>query len=105
MYSEKVIKIYESENAFKRGHFKLSSGKHSNIYLQSAIVLSVPKHLNVIAKLMVIKIQELIDISNIDLIVSPAMGGVIIGNKIGELLNQPFEPYQRPTIEPDKIKL
>ena len=88
MYDKEIIKIYESENALKRGHFKLSSGKHSSIYLQSAIVLSVPKHLNVIAKLMVSKIEKLFDISNIDLIVSPAMGGVIIGNKIGELLNK-----------------
>ena len=88
MYSDKVIKIYESENALQKGHFKLSSGKHSSIYLQSAIVLSVPKNLNIIAKFMVSKIEAVLDIANIDLVVSPAMGGVIIGNKIGELLNK-----------------
>ena len=88
MYSENVIKIYESENALQRGHFKLSSGKHSSVYLQSAIVLSNPKNLNTIAGFMVKKIKEVLDLSSIDLVVSPAMGGVIIGNKIGELLNK-----------------
>ena len=88
MYNEEVIKIYESEKALQRGHFKLSSGKHSSIYLQSAIVLSNPKNLNVIAGFMVKKIQEVLDLSNIDLVVSPAMGGVIIGYKVGELLNK-----------------
>ena len=88
MYSEDVIKIYESENALQRGHFKLSSGKHSSIYLQSAIVLSNPKNLNIIASFMVKKIKEVLDLSSVDLVVSPAMGGVIIGNKIGELLNK-----------------
>ncbi len=88
MYNTEVIKIYESENALQRGHFILSSGQHSSIYLQSAIVLSVPKHLNTIAQLMVSKIEEILDVTDIDLIVSPAMGGVIIGSKIGELLNK-----------------
>ena len=83
-----LLKIYESEKALQKGHFILSSGKHSSVYLQSAIVLSIPKYLKTIAIMMVQKIEKILSKKEIDLVVSPAMGGVIIGNKVGELLNK-----------------
>ncbi len=70
------------------GHFVLSSGLHSSVYLQSAIVLSYPEYLKLIAKDLVSLIENKINITEIDLVVSPAMGGVIIGNKVGELLGK-----------------
>ena len=88
MIDKEILKIYETEKALLRGHFVLSSGKHSSIYLQSALVLSVPNHLNLIAKYMVSILRNQVNLSELDLIVSPAMGGIIIGNKIGELLNK-----------------
>ena len=83
-----VLKIYEQEKALLKGHFILSSGKHSSVYLQSAIVLSKPHYLNKIANHLVASIKKIIDVTDIDLVVSPAMGGVIIGNKIGEILDK-----------------
>ncbi len=88
MIDKEILKIYETEKALLRGHFVLSSGKHSSIYLQSALVLSVPNHLNLIANYMVSILRNKVNLSELDLIVSPAMGGIIIGNKIGELLNK-----------------
>ena len=66
----------------------LSSGLHSSIYLQSAIVLSYPKYLKIISKNLADLIKSKLNINNIDVVVSPAMGGVIIGSKIGEELEK-----------------
>ena len=86
--NNEILEIYKKEAAFQEGHFILSSGKHSSVYLQSAIVLSIPKYLNKIASEMVLKIKKMIEIDYVNLVVSPAMGGVIIGSKIGEILNK-----------------
>ena len=83
-----ILKIYKKEGALQEGHFILSSGKHSSVYLQSAIVLSIPKYLNKIALAMVFNIKKMIEIDSVNLVVSPAMGGVIIGSKVGEILNK-----------------
>ena len=61
---------------------------HSSIYLQSAIVLSYPKYLKIISENLGNLIKSKIDISNVNTIVSPAMGGVVIGSKVGEELNK-----------------
>ena len=66
----------------------MSSGLHSSLYLQSAIALSYPKYLKIIAQELVDIIKNNVKVSEVDLVVSPAMGGVIIGSKVGELLNK-----------------
>lgn len=66
----------------------LSSGLHSSIYLQSAIVLSYPNYLKIISKSLADLIQNKLNLSSIDVVVSPAMGGIVIGSKIGEELNK-----------------
>ena len=83
-----ILNIYKKTNAIQEGHFILSSGLHSSLYLQSAIVLSYPNYLKIISGQLASLIQDKIDIETIDVVVSPAMGGVIIGNKVGELLNK-----------------
>ncbi len=74
--------------AFQEGHFILSSGLHSSVYLQSAIVLSFPNYLKEIAKNLCLLIRDKVVISDIDTVVSPAMGGVVIGSKVGEILQK-----------------
>ena len=86
--SNEILKIYKKENALLEGHFILSSGKRSSAYLQSAIVLSIPAHLKKISLALVKSIKKIIEIDKINLVVSPAMGGVVIGSKIGEVLNK-----------------
>jgi len=86
--NNEILKIYRKEKALLEGHFILSSGKRSSVYLQSAIVLSIPKHLKKISLALVENIKKIIEIDKINLVVSPAMGGVVIGSKIGEVLNK-----------------
>ncbi len=83
-----ILKIYKKEKALLEGHFILSSGKRSSVYLQSAIVLSIPEHLKKIALALVKNIKKIVNVDRINLVVSPAMGGVIIGSKIGEILKK-----------------
>ena len=86
--NNEILKIYKKEKALLEGHFILSSGKRSSAYLQSAIVLSIPEHLKKIASALVKNIKKIIEIDKINLVVSPAMGGVVIGSKIGEELQK-----------------
>ena len=86
--NNEILKIYKKEKALLEGHFILSSGKRSSVYLQSAIVLSIPAHLKKISLALVKNIKKIIEIDKINLVVSPAMGGVVIGSKIGEVLNK-----------------
>ena len=86
--NNEILNIYKKEKALLEGHFILSSGKHSSAYLQSAIVLSIPKYLKKIASELVNNIKKIVEIDKINLVVSPAMGGVVIGSKIGEVLNK-----------------
>jgi orotate phosphoribosyltransferase len=86
--NNEILKIYKKEKALLEGHFILSSGKRSSVYLQSAIVLSIPEHLKKISLALVENIKKTIEIDKINLVVSPAMGGVVIGSKIGEVLNK-----------------
>ena len=86
--NNEILKIYRKEKALLEGHFILSSGKRSSVYLQSAIVLSIPEHLKKISLALVENIKKIIEIDKINLVVSPAMGGIVIGSKIGEVLDK-----------------
>ena len=68
------------------GHFILSSGLHSPSYVQCAKLLSFPKKSEKFTKSLAYKIKK--NFNNIDLILSPAMGGVVIGYEIGRILNK-----------------
>ncbi len=79
------LKILEETNALLDGHFILSSGLHSSKYVQCAQLLSHPSKAQKICESLALKIKNKIKES--DLILSPAMGGIIIGYEIGRLLN------------------
>jgi orotate phosphoribosyltransferase len=83
---KKSLDILKKTNALQEGHFVLSSGLHSPKYIQCAKLLSFP-HL---AKDICISLSNKIKrkFKSIDLILSPAMGGVIIGYEIGKLLKK-----------------
>jgi len=80
------LAVLKKTNALLDGHFVLSSGLHSTKYVQCAKLLSLPKHAKKICKSLSQKINK--KFKNIDLILSPAMGGIIIGYEIGRLLNK-----------------
>ena len=88
MSEDEVLKIYKSIDALLEGHFILSSGLHSRMYLQSALVFSNTNIAESLCKSLATKVIDHIDIDIIDLIVSPAMGGVIVGYELSRHLNK-----------------
>ncbi len=80
-------KFIES-NALLNGHFLLSSGLHSKYYMQSALVLKDPKYAEFLAKMLKEKINLITNDYN--LVVSPSMGGVIIGHEVAKALGVNF---------------
>ena len=80
------LKVLKKTNALLEGHFILSSGLHSAQYIQCAKLLSYPKLSEKFIKSLASKIKK--KIKKIDIILSPAMGGIIIGYEIGKLLGK-----------------
>ena len=83
---KKSLAVLKKTNALLEGHFILSSGLHSNRYIQCAKLLSFPNISKKNCQSLSKKIKK--KIKKIDLILSPAMGGIIIGYEIGKILNK-----------------
>ena len=79
------LKVLKKTNALLEGHFVLSSGLHSAHYVQCAKLLSQPKISKKFINSLAFKIKK--KIKKIDLILSPAMGGIIVGYEIGRILS------------------
>ena len=80
------LAVLKRTNALLEGHFVLSSGLHSPSYVQCAKLLSNPTKASKICLSLSKKIKK--KIKKIDIILSPAMGGIIIGYEIGKLLKK-----------------
>ena len=83
---KKSLDILRKTNALLEGHFVLSSGLHSSKYIQCAKLLSFPFLANKICISLANKIKK--HYKKIDLILAPAMGGIIIGYEIGKILKK-----------------
>jgi len=83
---EESLRILKETNALLDGHFILSSGLHSAQYVQCAQLLSKPYKSAEFCKSLTEKISN--EFKEIDLILSPAMGGIVIGYEVGRLLNK-----------------
>ena len=83
---KKSLNILKKTNALLEGHFVLSSGLHSSRYIQCAKLLSYPYLADKICKSLANKIKN--NFGKIDVILAPAMGGIIIGYEIGKLLKK-----------------
>ena len=80
------LAVLKRTNALLEGHYVLSSGLHSSKYIQCAKLLSYPHLASKICKSLSIKIKK--NFKKIDIILAPAMGGIIIGYEIGKLLKK-----------------
>ena len=78
------LKILKETNALLEGHFILSSGLHSKQYIQCAKLLSHPQKAEIICSSLAEKIKK--RFNRIDIVLSPAMGGVVVGYEIGRQL-------------------
>ncbi len=78
------IKIFEETQALMHGHFILSSGLHSDTYFQCAKVLQYPKYLSMFGEILSNHFSHL----DIDKVISPAIGGIVLGTEVGRQLNK-----------------
>lgn len=80
---EELMSMFESAGAVRHGHFELSSGLHSGSYVQCALVLRYPRF----AEKLGAALAGLFSDAKIDSVVSPALGGVIVGQEVARALN------------------
>ena len=89
-----VLDEFRAAGALLEGHFILSSGLHSSRYLQCARVLMDPRRSERLCQALAVRIGEKIG-SQIDLVASPAMGGVVVGYEMGRQLGVPAIFFER----------
>jgi len=95
MTDAEVLSEFRASEALLEGHFKLSSGRHSGHYLQCARVLMDPMRASRLAAALAAKLPRDLR-SQIDTVVSPAMGGIIIGHEMGRALGKEAMFLERP---------
>lgn len=95
MTDEEVLHEFRSCDALLEGHFRLSSGRHSAHYLQCARVLMNPDRAGRLALALAQKLPREMR-GQIDVVVSPAMGGIIIGHEMGRALGKDALFLERP---------
>ena len=96
MTEDEILAEFRAAGALLEGHFVLSSGLHSPSYLQCARVLMDPMRASRLASTLAGKLPRELR-SQIDIVVSPAMGGVIIGHEMGRALGVEALFVERPT--------
>jgi orotate phosphoribosyltransferase len=96
MSEDEILAEFRAADALLEGHFILSSGLHSPRYLQCARVLMDPKRAARLAEALAATIPAELR-SEIDIVVSPAMGGVIVGHEMGRALGIEALFVERPT--------
>ena len=96
MTDDDILAEFRAADALLQGHYLLSSGRHSEYYLQCARVLMDTERAGRLASALAAKLPRDLR-QTIDLVVSPAMGGVIIGHEMGRALGKPAIFVERPT--------
>ncbi|MDT8375953.1 MAG: orotate phosphoribosyltransferase [Mariprofundaceae bacterium] len=86
MNEQEILAMYEDAGALLNGHFILSSGRHSSHYLQSALVLMHPANAVALAGELIGKVNA----DAIDMVVAPAIGGLVIGQEVARQMDKPF---------------
>lgn len=86
MKAEQVIDQFKNTGALLEGHFQLSSGLHSTVYLQCALVLQYPEKAESFGRAIAEKYRD----AGIQLVASPAIGGIVIGHEVARALGARF---------------
>ena len=90
MEPEAVLRLFESVGAIRHGHFELTSGLHSEAYVQCAPVLQYPKYAEQLGRALAGFFQDL----RVECVASPALGGVLVGHEVARAL--PAQPDGTP---------
>jgi orotate phosphoribosyltransferase len=77
-----VFDLYEKTGALMRGHFLLTSGLHSEIYLQSALVLQYPEHAAALGSDLAGQFRH----DGVQVVIAPAIGGILVAHEVGRAL-------------------
>lgn len=80
--NEQVLDIFRQSNALLEGHFRLTSGRHSNRYMQCAQVLQYPQHTTTLCT----EIVEYFAAAGVEVVIGPAMGGIVVAFEVGRQL-------------------
>ena len=81
-----ILSVFKSTNALLNGHFLLTSGRHSDVYFQCAKVLQYPEYTEQLCNIIA---GEFCD-REIDTVISPAIGGLVVGQEVARQLNKKF---------------
>src|SRR6266852_3453812 len=79
---EELLKLFEAAGAIRHGHFELSSGLHSGTYVQCALVLQYPRFAEKLGQALAALFSDV----KIEAVVSPAIGGLVIGQEVARAL-------------------
>lgn len=80
--SVEILSAYEKTGALKKGHFQLTSGLHTDTYLQSALVLQYPEYANQIGGEMARPFRD----AGVEVVLGPAVGGIVVSHVVGSAL-------------------
>jgi orotate phosphoribosyltransferase len=83
LLKEQILDIFRETNALLDGHFQLTSGMHSPQYFQCARVLQFPKYLHLLSG----EIAHHYEYNEVEVVISPAIGGIVVGTEVGRMLN------------------
>jgi len=87
---DRVLDLFEQTGAYLQGHFRLSSGLHSSGYLQSALVLQYPEHAGLLGRKLAETLSDWTKQGPIGCVISPALGGLIVGHEVARALGIRF---------------
>jgi len=82
LQDEELLRLFEDSGAIRHGHFELSSGLHSGTYVQCALVLQYPRYAEKLGH----ALAALFSDATIEVVVSPALGGIVIGQEVARAL-------------------
>ena len=83
---DEILEIFKKTEALLEGHFLLTSGRHSNVYFQCAKVLQYPKYNELLSSIIASHFKTF----EIDTVIAPAIGGIVVGQEVARQLNKKF---------------
>lgn len=86
MTETEILSVFKKTEALLTGHFLLTSGRHSDRYFQCAKVLQYPEYTEMLCKMIADNFKG----AEIDTVIAPAIGGLVVGQEVARLLNKRF---------------
>jgi len=90
MNDNDILKLFKETGALLEGHFKLRSGLHSDQFFQCALLLQYPEISSKLCEVLVNKLNQTINLDDIDVIISPAIGGITLGHDVARITEKKY---------------